>query len=157
MNSESLKSFAYDSLLNTGVIMGVNMSGIPQMTRSLLPNNEIGANISAGSTYVMTNQILEMITTGSSKFNRKDWVGLSDDVAFNSGISYAVNRSDINGMVYNGLDVTGLSTNVKLNLTEGLTMSAISGLANFLDVGTDDNVIFDLIRRPVSTSLKMIS
>jgi hypothetical protein len=61
-------------------------------------------------------------------------------------------------MAYNAVDaVIPVSKDLKLDIVDGITISAGSAIANLLDVSTGNNVVFDFIRRPVSTTYNIVS
>jgi hypothetical protein len=153
-----LKAYAWETVKTTGAIFAVNMTPIPQALKNTLPQNFAGFHLSKGGSYALAKSLVDQITNGQSDLFQMNYVNLLDNTAFFSILSGAVDKSDLNLMAYNAVDaVIPVSKDLKLDIVDGITISAGSAIANLLDVSTGNNVVFDFIRRPVSTTYNIVS
>jgi len=156
MDSEKLKEFGTKALLSTAGIIGINVLGVNDKIRSVLPNSVLTPHLSSGAGYTLVKAGVDMGYKGESVF-QKQLIDVSDDVAFYTGLSLGVNTIQINDKVYDALGNFVGNSQLQYNLTEGLTVASGSILADVLDQTTGDNIVFDMIRKPVSTTLKLLN
>lgn len=152
MNSDTLKDFALDTAKTTASIMLINMAGVPQLLKNNLPKSAVPVYSANGAVYALARSGADMITTGSSKVQRGEWLNFVDDVAF-FGITSAVANETraIDSIVKSVSTISPLGLDMNISLAEGGIVSGATMIANILDVGTGQNKVFDFIRRPIST------
>lgn len=156
--TDTLKTFAWETLKTTGAVFAVNMTPLPEYLNRALPKNPVGVHLAKGSSYALSKTLVDQLTNGSSHVSTMDYIGLLDDASFFSIVSGVVDKSDLNLMAYNAVaSVSPLSQQMNIDVVDGLTISGGTLVANLLDYSTGNNWVFDFIRRPVSTSYKMIS
>lgn len=85
-----VQSFAKEATYNLVGAMALKATGIENMISS--DSNTITRNIKRGSAMALVNEGVETFASGSSKFTRMDWLGLSDDVLFNSIASVGIEQ-----------------------------------------------------------------
>lgn len=156
--TDTLKTFAWETVKATGSIFAVNMTPLPQYLSRALPQNTVGVHLAKGSSYALAKALVDQLTNGQSHISNMEYVALLDDATFFSILSGAVDKSDLNLMAYNAVaSVSPLSQQLNIDLVDGLTISGGTLIANLLDFSTGNNRVFDFIRRPVSTTYNMIS
>lgn len=156
MNIETAKQFGITTLKNTAGLMIVEFTGLPDYLRKSLPNNKIGLYTSTGATYGTALEGVDLLFNGSSNLSKGNYMSVLDNVGFLSCFSAGVDMSNIDSMIANTVTkISPLSEDMTMKLIEGGLMSAGLLTANILDQSTGTNKIFDFIRRPVSTTLKM--
>ena len=156
--TDTLKTFAWETVKTTGAIFAVNMTPLPSYLTSALPKNPVGVHLAKGSSYAVAKTLVDQLTNGNSHVSNMDYIGLLDDASFFSILSGVVDKSDLNLMAYNAVaSVSPLSQEMNIDIVDGLTISGGTLVANLLDVSTGNNWLFDFVRRPVSSSYKMIS
>lgn len=156
--TDTLKSFAWETLKTTGAVFAVNMTPLPQFLNRSLPQNPVGVHLAKGSSYAVSKTLVDQLTNGASHISNMDYVGLLDDATFFSILSGVVDKSDLNLMAYNAVStVSPLSQQMNVDIVDGLTISGGTLVANLLDLSTGNNWIFDFVRRPVSTSYRMLT
>lgn len=153
-----LKAYSWDTLKTTASVIGINMTPIPQALQRALPDSFAGYHLAKGASFAVARSLVDQVTNGQSELFNMNYVALLDNTAFFGIVSGVVDKTDINNMVYKAIDTTlPISEQLKVDLLDGITISAGSAVAGLLDVSTGNNAVFDFIRRPISTSYRMIT
>ena len=157
-DTETLKAVGYDALKTSAGVFSVRMLDIPDRISSVAPNVPLlGPHAVNGAAYALSRDVVDKVSGGPSKILNGDYMGILDNSFFFSFASYGAGMSGLSqglvGMVQN----VPLDTNMQLALVEGATITGATVVANYLDGATGDNVAFDFIRRPVSTTVNMFN
>ena len=151
--TDTLKFYAYDTLKTTGAIMAVSALNIPGYLSGVLPSGNPGLYLADGLSFGLARDLVNQITYGGSNLGNMNYIGLLDDIAYFSIASGVADNTGVNMMLYNSVSqVSPLSQNMNIGLANGALISGATAVANLLDVTTGNNVLFDFIRRPISTA-----
>lgn len=156
MNVDTLKTLGYDIVKTSAGIFVVRALNVPDMVGDKLPAS--AQRLTDGVLYTGAREIVSVAAGEESKLLSGDWMGLMDNIAFFSLLSLGVNESGVGAALVNSVNsVSPLSQDQNLIVAEGAVVTGGTVLANFLDVQTGDNKLFDFVRRPVSTSLQVMN
>ena len=157
MNTENLKTLAFETLKTTAAITAVNALNVPRMIGEAVPKNKIGRHAATGASYALANDAVRFFTTRKSNIlEMKPW-DVADDVAFFSIVSGVATETGGAVKVYETLKtVLPFEDDMKKNVVDGLIVAGASLTANFMDISTGTNPVFDFTRRPVSTIMNRL-
>ncbi len=156
--TETLKFYAYDTLKTTAAVMAVSALNIPGYLSNVLPSGNPGLYLADGISYALARDLVNQVSGGGSNLMNMNYVALLDDTAYFAIASGVTDGTGVNTMLYDNISkLSPLSQNVNMGLTNGAIISGATAVANLLDVSTGNNMLFDFIRRPVSTTYQRLT
>lgn len=157
LNTENLKTLGLETLKTTAAITAVNALDVPRMISNAVPNNKLGQHTATGASYALANDTVRFFTTRRSNIlEMKPW-DVADDVAFFSIVSGVATESGGAVKVYElTRPFLPFGEDMNRNLVDGLIVAGASLTANYLDLATGSNPVFDFTRRPVSTIMNRL-
>ena len=153
-----MKKWAIQSAKTAGSVSTVNSIGVPELLRSKLPNNAVGSSVATGAAYAVAADALNIAADiRKSKLMNGRYLAIADDVGFYGVSSYIGNETRAIDRLHGGISsISPFSSETNLNLTEGAFVAGVTMAADAFDIGTGKNMVFDWIRRPVTTSMLLM-
>lgn len=152
LSVNGLKSIAWDVLKTTASVVAVNALGIPNMVREVVPVGglgKVGGYATDGVIYGLANEVVDYATMGSSTLSRMEYANYLDNVIFFGAVSGVSVESGLVNFAYDQMSgLLPLSSEMNLNLTEGLVISSGRVAADLIDANPNVPNFIKYVRHP---------
>ena len=149
---QQAQGFGYDVLKTTASVMAVDMTVKP-LIKNAIPPNMVGAAYAAdGVNYALASDVVDYFTEGSSKLLDGQYFNFADDALYYGLLSGGVDQSGVALQAYEQIkNVSPLSDNVNVALTNGLIVSGGRVVMHMVDTNPNTPDVLKMIRRPLTT------
>lgn len=156
--TDTLKFWAWDSLKTTTAIIGASALNLQGQLQRVVPSGSIGLYLGDGVLYAVARDLVNYVSQDDSNLATMNYIGMVDDIAYFSIASGIIDNSGLDAVLFENIDkFSPFGKSLNTSLTVGVAVSGATAVANLLDRATGDNMLFDFIRRPVSTTLNRLN
>ena len=132
---DQVRDIAWDTLKTTAGIVAINVAGVPQKIRDMMPSDAKPVSYAVdGVTYALVSEGTDYLSGDPSTIVQGDWYGYIDNVAFMGVVSAVSNETGLVKFAYDQLgNISPLGDEMNINITEGLVVSSGRAIGDMID------------------------